>query len=180
MPNATVTVPVQMDAKTFRRFAVFDALRRQKRWMGPAVFTGILLVSAALCYSQTGVRPGAVLLSSVLVVLALGLPAVYFGMFFHSLTAQVKKLGLGTPKPVYRLSLTDAADGVEVSADAQTVRYQWGTLFGVWRMNDAIYLYTQPGRAFILPLGQIRPDADALWALCQAKLGADKLHDLKK
>ena len=101
-----VCVSVQMDEKGFRDFASFDLLRHNKGWQRPAVFTAILLVCAGICLSQIGKREGAGLLTAVLTIVAIGLPAVYFGTFFSNLSKQIKKLGL--PRPFYRLEL-DAA-----------------------------------------------------------------------
>ena len=101
-----VCVSVQMDEKSFHDFASFDLLRHNKGWQRPAVFTAILLVCAGICLSQIGKREGAGLLTAVLAIVAIGLPAVYFGTFFANLSKQIKKLGL--PRPFYRLEL-DAA-----------------------------------------------------------------------
>ena len=101
-----VCVSVQMDEKGFHDFASFDLLRHNKGWQRPAVFTAILLVCAGICLSQIGKREGAGLLTAVLAIVAIGLPAVYFGTFFANLSKQIKKLGL--PRPFYRLEL-DAA-----------------------------------------------------------------------
>ena len=105
-----VCVSVQMDEKGFRDFASFDLLRHNKGWQRPAVFTAILLVCAGICLSQIGKREGAGLLTAVLAIVAIGLPAVYFGTFFSNLSKQIKKLGL--PRPFYRLEL-DAVFAVE-------------------------------------------------------------------
>ena len=95
-----ISVSVQMDAASFHDFAVFDLLRHHKAWHRPLMFTAILLVSAGFCLSQVGQKDGAALLTVVLAVVALGVPAVYFWTFFHSLSLQIKKMGL--PRPFYR------------------------------------------------------------------------------
>ena len=84
-----VCVSVQMDEKGFRDFASFDLLRHNKGWQRPAVFTAILLVCAGICLSQIGKREGAGLLTAVLAIVAIGLPAVYFGTFFSNLSKQI-------------------------------------------------------------------------------------------
>ena len=101
-----INVSITMDAESFHKFAQFDLFRHQKRWKRPLLFTGILLVPALICLTQVGRRDGAALLAAVLTVVALGLPAVYFGTFFHNLRTNTQKLGL--PRPFYRLEL-DAA-----------------------------------------------------------------------
>ena len=105
-----ISVSVQMDAASFHDFAAFDLLRHHKAWHRPLAFTAILLVSACVCLSQVGQKDGAALLTVVLAVVALGVPAVYFWTFFHSLSLQIKKMGL--PRPFYRLLLDD--DGLSV------------------------------------------------------------------
>mgnify|MGYP001386530188 CR=1 FL=1 len=88
-----ISVSVQMDAASFHDFAAFDLLRHRKAWHRPLAFTAILLVSAGFCLSQVGQKDGAALLTVVLAVVALGVPAVYFWTFFHSLSLQIKKMG---------------------------------------------------------------------------------------
>lgn len=105
-----ISVSVQMDAASFHDFAAFDLLRHRKAWHRPLMFTAILLVSAGFCLSQVGQKDGATLLTVVLAVVALGVPTVYFWTFFHSLSLQIKKMGL--PRPFYRLLLDD--DGLSV------------------------------------------------------------------
>lgn len=84
-----ICVSVQMDEKSFHDFASFDLLRHNKGWQRPAVFTAILLVCAGICLSQIGKREGAGLLTAVLAIVAIGLPAVYFGTFFANLSKQI-------------------------------------------------------------------------------------------
>ena len=92
-----ISVSVQMDAASFHDFAAFDLLRHRKAWHRPLAFTAILLASAGVCLSQVGQKDGAALLTVVLSVVALGVPAVYFWTFFHSLRLQIKKMGLPAP-----------------------------------------------------------------------------------
>ena len=108
--SQTISVSVQMTQKNFRDFRVFDVFRHQKAWKRPLIFAVILLTSAVICLSQVGKREGALLLTVVLTVVALGLPGVYFGTFFHQLSQIIKKMKL--PQPFYRVELS--GDGVAV------------------------------------------------------------------
>ena len=92
-----ISVSVQMDAASFHDFAAFDLLRHRKAWHRPLMFTAILLVSAGFCLSQVGQKDGAALLTVVLSVVALGVPAVYFWTFFHSLSLQIEKMACPAP-----------------------------------------------------------------------------------
>ena len=78
-----MTIEVNLSGPEFRRFTVFDLLRRRKQWRGPALFALILGLSAAVCFTRAPAR-GAVLLGSVLLGVGLGVPCVYFAFFFSS------------------------------------------------------------------------------------------------
>ena len=171
-----ISVSVQMDAASFHDFAAFDLLRHHKAWHRPLVFTAILLVSAGFCLSQVGQKDGAALLTVVLAVVALGVPAVYFWTFFHSLSLQIKKMGL--PRPFYRLELDAAGLSVWMAGTQDktdpTNRYTWNTVYCAYRTKEAVYIYVQRNQAYLL-----NDSLDAAWSLLQASLPAERLHDMR-
>ena len=172
-----IHVSTQMEAKSFHDFALFDLLHHHKGWQRPALFTAILLVCSGVCMSQIGKRDGAGLLTAVLAIVALGLPAVYFGTFFRSLDQQIKKLGL--PRSFYRLELDDSGLSVWM-AGAQdkaepTHQYAWNTVYCAYRRDDAVYIYVQKSQAYLL-----NESMDAAWTLLHSVLPAEKLHDCRK
>lgn len=171
-----ISVSVQMDAASFHDFAAFDLLRHRKAWHRPLAFTAILLASAGVCLSQVGQKDGAALLTVVLSVVALGVPAVYFWTFFHSLRLQIKKMGL--PRPFYRLTLDDAGLSVWMAGEQDkpepTRSYPWHDLHLAYRTPNAIYLYVQQTQAYLL-----NDSLDAAWSLLQAFLPAERLHDMR-
>ena len=171
-----ISVSVQMDAASFHDFAAFDLLRHHKAWHRPLVFTAILLVSAGFCLSQVGQKDGAALLTVVLAVVALGVPAVYFWTFFHSLSLQIKKRGL--PRPFYRLELDAAGLSVWMAGEQNktepTNRYTWNTVYCAYRTKEAVYIYVQKNQAYLL-----NDSLDAAWSLLQASLPAERLHDMR-
>ena len=171
-----ISVSVQMDAASFHDFAAFDLLRHRKAWHRPLAFTAILLASAGVCLSQVGQKDGAALLTVVLSVVALGVPAVYFWTFFHSLRLQIKKMGL--PRPFYRLTLDHAGlsvwvGGVQEKPEA-TPSYPWHDLHLAYRTPNAIYLYVRQTQAYLL-----NDSLDAAWSLLRASLPAERLRDLR-
>ena len=172
-----VCVSVQMDEKGFRDFASFDLLRHNKGWQRPAVFTAILLVCAGICLSQIGKREGAGLLTAVLTIVAIGLPAVYFGTFFSNLSKQIKKLGL--PRPFYRLELDAAGLSVWMAGEQNktepTNRYTWNTVYCAYRTKEAVYIYVQKNQAYLL-----NESMDAAWSLLGSTLPAARRHDCRK
>ena len=172
-----ISVSVQMDAASFHDFAAFDLLRHHKAWHRPLVFTAILLVSAGFCLSQVGQKDGAALLTVVLAVVALGVPAVYFWTFFHSLSLQIKKMGL--PRPFYRLLLDDEGLSVWMAGEQNktepTNRYTWNTVYCAYRTKEAVYIYVQKNQAYLL-----NESMDAAWSLLGSALPAASLHDCRK
>ena len=154
-----ISVSVQMDAASFHDFAAFDLLRHRKAWHRPLAFTAILLASAGVCLSQVGQKDGAALLTVVLSVVALGVPAVYFWTFFHSLRLQIKKMGL--PRPFYRLTLDDAGLSVWMAGEQD-------------KPEPTIYLYVQQNQAYLL-----NDSLDAAWSLLRSSLPAERLRDLR-
>lgn len=101
-------IDVLLTEEVFRRFTMFDVLKRRKAWKPPVIFAGILGLSAAICYWMDHVD-GAVLLGNVLLTIGLGMPVVYFTTFFISLRKEVLRHGLSRPQQVYTLELTQNA-----------------------------------------------------------------------
>lgn len=178
-----LSIPVRMDTDIFRDFAAFDVLQRQKRWRRPLVFTALMLVFAVVCFTQVGRREGAALLGAVLAVVGLGLPAIYFGMFFQSVNQQAKKMGIARGKDAYRVELDEA--GIHMHPAGQQDRqaavadHPWDQVYGAWRTGQAIYLYVTDQQAYLLPAEQIPGGADAAWALLTSCLPAEKLHSAR-
>ena len=73
-----------LDSRTFRDFTIFDVLSRRKAWKSPVIFASIMTLSAIICFIMHKVD-GAVLLGSILLIVGLGMPIVYFLSFFLNL-----------------------------------------------------------------------------------------------
>lgn len=175
MQREIITIHVKMDRQTFRRFALFDTFRLKKRWCKPALFCAILLVFAAVAFAAG--REQSALIGSVLLLVGLGLPAVYVGTYLSQLNAQAKKLRLDPPRPVYTLRL--AQEGVTIQNDMKaeaTVSLEWKNIHAAWRDKGCIYLYATPARAFLLPDGQADATPPELWAFLAAHLAKERLH----
>lgn len=173
-----ITIPVKLDQKTFRRFGIFDTFRRQKRWRLPFWFMVIMLGFAAYAFFQTD-KAQSVLIGCVLSGIGISLPVVYFVSFYLNLRENIKKYGL--PRRVYTLKLTDTDVYIhsEMNKDEE-LTLPWDKLHGVWRAQDAVYLYVLPNRAFLLPNGQADVPDDALWAFLRSHLPQDKCRNLRK
>ena len=177
MKQASIYVPVQLDGAAFRSFALFDTFRRQKLWRRPVLFAAILTLSSVLCYSRYP-QEGALLLGTVLVVLGLGMPLVWYLSYEHSLHTQAKRMGLlRSPRRVYTLVFQE--DGIQVSQDLgkTSTLVPWTDVTEVYLRSDITYLYVGD-HAYLLPHSQVREGADALWAMLQRRLAPEHLHTL--
>lgn len=172
-------IEVILTEEIFRRFTVFDIMRRKKKWFPSAIFAAILGVSAAICFTMHHVQ-GAILLGSVLLAVGLGLPAVYFGTFFSSLKKEVVKHGLKRPQHVYTLELTPKAKGIAVSNEKEHAEFEWKKVHHVYRDLLATYLFITPARGFILPHTCVEEGDDALWELIEKKIPAERRTDIRK
>lgn len=166
MRNEPITIPSRISREQFREFAVFDAMRRQRRWLRPTAFAAFFCALAALAFGRTGQTEGAGLLGGTLLLVGLGLPAAYFGNFYHSVRKRAKQLD---PREVaYTLTLTE--EGVEAEKDGQRVSYSWGQLTEAYRLRRGVCLYAGAKHAFLLP------DGDA-WQRLAAHM--DNARDLR-
>ena len=111
--NQTITIPVRLDEKTFRRFARFDMLRLRRRWVRPLVFALILCAFAAVALVSRLPQSG--MIAAVLLVVGLGLPIVYIGMFLSQVNVQAAQWQLGKGRTDYTVSLSDS--GIRVVSD---------------------------------------------------------------
>ena len=87
MTHNEITVPVRLDAKTLKRFSVFDTLRLRRRWVRPVGFALILAAFAVVALLTGKAQAG--MIAAVLLVVGLGLPLVYFGTFFSQVNVLV-------------------------------------------------------------------------------------------
>lgn len=167
-----MTIEVNLSAREFKAFTVFDVLRRRKQWRGPVLFALILCISAALCFVKNQVS-GAVLLGTVLMIIGLGLPCIYFGSFFASVNRQARQQGLIRPQKVYTVTLKENTQGIFADNDREKLTYSWKSVHHAYRNLTATYLYLTPQRALILP-HTCMEDPDQLWDLITRKLPKEK------
>ena len=104
----------------------------------------------------------------------LSLPLVWLETYAFSLRKQAKAMGL--PHAVYTVELDES--GVTCyrpAVSAAPEHTPWADVYGAWHRSDAVYLYVQPGKAYLLPEGEER-QADKIWAILVGHLTKEKLH----
>lgn len=170
MKRTEYTIPVKLDARTFRRFSLFDALKLRKRWVRPVLFALILVAFAVVALLSGKEQAG--MIAAVLLVVGLGLPLVYFGSFFSQVNLQVARHNLDKPRRVYTVVLN--ADGVRVTNDQMAeapVQLSWKEVQAAFRAKGCIYLYVNATRAFLLPDGQGNAPAEEIWEYLLKHMG---------
>lgn len=170
----SLKINVTMDEKTFRDFMLFDSFRYRKLWKRPLFFAAAFTVFAALCFAMRGTREQADLLGTVLLVVGLGLPLVYFGMFFRAVADQVKRLALKKPRLFYTILLSET--GIQMSAKgAADQSFTWEGVERAYRTDEVVYLYVAPGSAVVLPFRDVKAGGGALWDFLRAHMGEGRL-----
>ena len=173
--NQIVTIPVRLDEKTFRRFARFDMLRLRKRWVRPLVFALILCAFAAVALATRLPQSG--MIAAVLLVVGLGLPVVYIGMFLSQVNMQAERWKLGKGRAVYTVKLS--GEGFQVISDRKqenTGVIPWEKAAHAFRRKDCIYLYATPVKAFLLPSGQADVPDEAVWKVIEDGISIRKCN----
>lgn len=173
-----MNIEVVLTEKIFRRFTLFNMMKRRKVWRPPVTFASIMSASACICFLMHHVE-GAILLGTVLLVVGLGMPAVWLISFASSLSKQVKTHSLSRPQKVYTLYLSKSSEGISVSNEKEHVDYKWENVFHVYRDKDATYLFMNAQRGFILPHNCIPEGPDKLWKLLEHTLPKQKRTILK-
>lgn len=175
--SQTISVSTTMGEQGFRDFAVFDAFHHRKAWLRPAVFAAIMLAFSAVCLSQLGKRPGAGLLTAVLAIVGIGLPVSYFYSFFRSVSRQIKQMHL--PRAFYRVELADTGIAVwmygQQDKPEPTSRHTWDSFYCAYRTDNAVYLYVEKEKAYLL-----NDRMEVVWKFLAGILPKEKLHDCRK
>ena len=173
-----LTAHVRLDAKIFRRFALFDTFIRQRRWKAPALFMAIFLAFSTVALLSG--KAQSVMIGMLLFGIGVFLPFAYLLSFLLQVHDQSKRLGLKTPRPVYTLNLNETE--LRVINDMKSeeeLRVPFAQLDGAYRRADAYYLYVTPSRAFILPHAQNSLSPAQMWDFLAARLPDGKLHGEK-
>ncbi|MBE7004718.1 MAG: hypothetical protein E7425_10665 [Ruminococcaceae bacterium] len=168
MEENSRSVDVRLDRETFREFAVFDGLVRQRRWVRIAAFALFFCTLSALAFARAARVEGAAVLGGALLAVGLGLPTVYLGVFFRSVAVRAR--AVDPREIVYTLTL--GADALGVKKGKESVSYAWASLYGAYRLRRCVCLYAAPGRAFLLPDAQ-----GEAWRLIAGRVEQDRLHD---
>ena len=170
MEERKLCAEAKIDGKTFTEFALFDVLRRQKRWLRPLVFAAIFTAFSLLAFSRQGKADHAALLGGVLLAVGLALPLGYLLSFFLSVRRQSR--ALDSQKTAYTLTLGE--DGLSVALGKKQQRTPWEALYAAYRLKNSLCLYTDAQHAFLLPRACGEETFEAAWRLIEEKTAGGK------
>ena len=169
-----IVISVMLDAKTFRRFAFFDAFAVKKRGRKPILFSLILLAFAAAALWLRKEQSG--MIAAVLLVIGLGLPILYIGTFISQLNLQAERFKLGKGRKVYTVTLENGGVTVHnLQQGEEDLHLPWNDVWRAYRRKDCVYLYASPAKAFLLPAGQADAPDQAIAEVLREKLPPSRL-----
>ena len=171
--DKTITIPVRLDERTFRRFARFDMFSLRKRWIRPALFSLILIVFAFIALLARKEQSG--MIAAVLLAVGIGLPVVYIGTFLSQVNMQAARRGLKPARNVYTVRLRN--EGILVTNSQKKedpLEMDWESVRQAFRKKGCIYLYVTAAKAFLLPNGQADVPDQEVWQFLMEHLGHEK------
>ena len=171
--DKTITIPVRLDERTFRRFARFDMFSLRKRWIRPALFSLILIVFAFIALLARKEQSG--MIAAVLLAVGIGLPVVYIGTFLSQVNMQAARRGLKPARNVYTVRLRN--EGILVTNSQKKedpLEMDWESVRQAFRKKGCIYLYVTAAKAFLLPDGQADVPDQEVWQFLTEHLGHEK------
>ncbi len=171
--DKTITIPVRLDERTFRRFARFDMFSLRKRWIRPALFSLILIVFAFIALLARKEQSG--MIAAVLLAVGIGLPVVYIGTFLSQVNMQAARRGLKPARNVYTVRLRN--EGILVTNSQKKedpLEMDWESVRQAFRKKGCIYLYVTAAKAFLLPNGQADVPDQEVWQFLTEHLGHEK------
>ena len=165
-----ITVPVKLDAGTFRRFACYDAFRKQRRWIRPAVFSFLFLAFAFIALLAKKEESG--MIAAVLLVIGIGLPVIWLGIFLSQVNIQAEKFRLAPDRIVYTVILSDQGIRVENNLrEEEPLTLPWSHEWQAIRHKRCTYLYVAAQKAFLLPEGQADASDHEMWKMIELHTG---------
>ena len=165
-----LTMTGNIDGTVFRNFAFFDSFVRKKGWRNPVIFACIMTAFAAVCFAARKTHEQAAMLGGVLLAIGLLLPAVWFALFYVSVSKQVKINGLSATKAQYYVLLSP--EKIRVIRGEERAEYEWKSVYMAYRVKGCIYLYVTSARAYLMPDCD---DTQKAWEMITSLLPAEKV-----
>lgn len=178
MEQKHISVQARITPEVFREFALYDTLYRKKRYRRPLAFALMLGAFALICFLLRRRADQAVFMGVILLIVGLGLPAVYILSFLRSVRIKAKQLKLKDAPIAYTVTL--APEKVTVTDGRQKAEYPWEALQYACRLQYSVCLYAGESRAYLLPNPEREAEEARRWAMITEHIPAEKRKDLRK
>ena len=176
MKMRDITIPVKLDARTYRDYCRFDTMVMRRRWFKP-VLAGMLCATLALAGLLSG-QPGLDGAAGVFAGLGLAIPAMFFALYLLQVRAQVSERKLADAPLIYTVTLgADAVDIQNAQKAEAPVTLPWPELAAAYRVRGCVYLYVNSEHALLLPDGQASASDDVVWQRLLDGLGTARCFD---
>lgn len=182
MSKKYISIPVVLGEKSFNKFLTFDVMKRQRLWKKSISLAICFYMIATICFAYQDTYDWAGIVGSIFVVFTVLLPTNYFRSFHKSAKEQTKKMNLLTPRLVYTIHLSSNINGISYYYPDEKEPagiYEWDCVTGVWRTDDAIYLYVTDNQALLIPDNNKKQDFEAIWAMIKNHLDTPRIHAKK-
>ena len=183
MAKNYLRIPITLSANSFKSFANFDTMQRQKKWRYPVTAAVAFFIAAVAMFSLQEKFPNAFIPGCIFSAVAAGISMNYFNNFSKSIQQQIEKMKLDPPRHVYTVELSDDTEGVKYYHPKElhpAGSYTWKSVYGAWRTRNAVYLYVNEQQALLFPLSTKKINHDEIWNFISKRLEASKLHDVSK
>ena len=150
-----ITINSEINGDDLKKFMIFDALKKQKRWVRPSVFAIIFYISAIICILIGRKNNNSTILIITLFIVGTLLPFSYIFSFLMASKKEAQKFGKES-KVVYNVKLSNDTKGIFISTKKEKAYYSFEDVTGIYKNLDFYYLYIQNKRAFILPIDKIK------------------------
>lgn len=183
MAKNYLRIPITLSANSFKTFANFDTMQRQKKWRYPVTAAVAFFIAAVAMFSLQEKFPNAFIPGCIFIAVAAGISMNYFNNFNKSIQKQIEKMRLDPPRHVYTVELSDDTEGVKYYHPKEhhpAGSYSWKSVYGAWRTRNAVYLYVNEQQALLFPLSTKKINHDEVWDFISKRLDASRLHDVSK
>lgn len=172
--------PVILGEHSFKSYIRFDAMVRRKSFKPTVRITVILYIIATVLFAYQEKLSFAYPLGCALIIAAVFIPTNFFRSFSATIKEQTEKMNLKEPREVYTIYLSGKANGISYTYPDKKDSggsFAWKDVFGVWRTNDAIYLYLTEQRTLLIPFNDKTLDYDGIWNFITNHVKDEKIHD---
>lgn len=180
MNKKNLYLSITLGPASFKNFAVFDAMEKQKKWRTSILIGVVGIIGGLISFLLQDMSENMFLLGVFLMVLGMFVPSMYFRKFYASIREQTVKMKIEKPRQVYSIELGSDPAGIvyyHPKEKAPAGTYEWKAIDSVWRTEKAIYLYVDQTHALLIPDTTKNARQDEIWEFIKHHAAQDRLHD---